>query len=245
MNRRRLRVSLILILSVGAIAGILFLLHTATTEAQNNPSPQTICFVNSGQTACVERPRPSSATTITTEIQALTRWLIAGPTATEKAQGVQSPLPENTQLGFVTADERHVLIGLNLPDEFLRALTDSQVEDINEEFRTTFIPYNFQRMEIDARGSSGGYRLISDFLPKIEIPRKESSPAPSIPTTAAMPTSESGGLSGKTVFVSAGHGWYWYPTSNTYLTQRPPYPTCVATGEGLVEDFNNAEAVNQ
>jgi hypothetical protein len=47
-----------------------------------------------------------------------------------------------------------------------------------------------------------------------------------------------GSLSGKAVYLSAGHGWYWHPDYETWLTQRPVW-------ENLVEDFNNAEVVNQ
>jgi hypothetical protein len=55
----------------------------------------------------------------------------------------------------------------------------------------------------------------------------------------------SGGLRNKTV-RSAGHGWYWNTTLNSFKTQRPVYPSSpYPSGEGIVEDFNNAEAVNQ
>ncbi|MFQ5859760.1 MAG: fibronectin type III domain-containing protein, partial [Anaerolineae bacterium] len=57
------------------------------------------------------------------------------------------------------------------------------------------------------------------------------SPSPSLPLSGGF-------LSGKTVYVSAGHGWYWNPDFESWLTQRPVW-------EDLVEDFNNAEAVNQ
>jgi hypothetical protein len=45
--------------------------------------------------------------------------------------------------------------------------------------------------------------------------------------------------------VSAGHGWAWNSNFNTYRTQRPVYPSRPPSGEGVVEDFNNAEAANQ
>ncbi len=46
-----------------------------------------------------------------------------------------------------------------------------------------------------------------------------------------------GGLAGKSVYVSAGHGWYFHPTLG-WRTQR-------GVSNGLVEDHNNAEVVNQ
>jgi hypothetical protein len=176
----------------------------------------------------------------------LTQWLIAGPTNSERAQGVASPLPDGTTLGAVGVIDQRVTINLVLPDAALKALTDQQVEDINEQFRTTFTPYNFPWIAINARGTlDSGYRLLSDFLPRIEIPRKEPL-SPNSPSPANAGNGGNGSLSNKTVFVSAGHGWQWNSFFGTYRTQRPAFPSSPhPPGEGIVEDFNNAEAVNQ
>ena len=219
-------------------------------------TPPTICFVDNYTVTCVNRPALSAPTTLTDEIESLTSLLIAGPTSSEQAQGVVSSLPGGTQLDHVTVNEHEVTIDLVLPDAALKAMTDQQVEDINEQFHTTFTPYNFRRIQINARGSQGSPQLLSDFLPKIEIPRKQPPPLPS-PANAGeggllpSPVADGGragdgGLADKTVFVSAGHGWYWNSTFNTYRTQRPMYPSSpYPSGEGVIEDFNNAEAVNQ
>ena len=45
-----------------------------------------------------------------------------------------------------------------------------------------------------------------------------------------------GSLAGKTVYISAGHGWHW--TSIGWRTQRIVY-------QGFIEDHNNAEVVDQ
>jgi N-acetylmuramoyl-L-alanine amidase len=238
-----------------------------TRSAAPSPAaltPASICFVSNGQTVCVDRPALSAAATITDEVRSLTLWLIAGPTGSEQAKGVASSLPAGTQLDRVSVIDQRVTIDLILPDAALKTLTDQQVEDINEQFRTTFTPYNFQRIEINARGSQGNSQLLSDFLPKIEIPRKPHPPTSFAPAYLSAPGSGEGelplpspetifsvlgegpGLRGKTVFVSAGHGWYWNTSFNTYRTQRPVYPSSpYPSGEGVVEDFNNAEAVNQ
>jgi N-acetylmuramoyl-L-alanine amidase len=232
--------------------------HTRSVIA----APPTICFVQHYSAACVQRLTVSASATITAEIESLTRQLIAGPTSGEQAQGVVSALPNGTQLDQVSVIDNEVTIDLVLLDVALRTLTDQQVEDINEQFRVTFTPYNFQRLQINARGSQGNSRPLSDFLPKIDLPRKEP-PSPTLPPSATGEGSSSpspasagdplkgaggwgGGLAGKTVFVSAGHGWYWHATLNSFKTQRPVYPsTPYPSGEGVIEDFNNAEAVNQ
>jgi N-acetylmuramoyl-L-alanine amidase len=225
------------------------------TPAPAAPATIPVCFVSDGQTACVNRPALTSAVTITDEIRTLTQWLIAGPTSNEHAQGVVSPLPAGTTLGAVSVIDKRATIDLVLPDAALKALTEQQVEDINEQFRTTFTPYNFQWIAINARSPlDSGYRLLSDFLPKIEIPRKPHPPTPSPVSgegeqpspSPALAGAGRGGLSNKTVFVSAGHGWYWNSSFNTYRTQRPVYPASpYPSGEGIIEDFNNAEAVDQ
>lgn len=53
----------------------------------------------------------------------------------------------------------------------------------------------------------------------------------------AGPQQTLGGLAGKSVYVSAGHGWYSHPDYG-WLTQR-------GVNNGIIEDHNNAEAVNQ
>jgi N-acetylmuramoyl-L-alanine amidase len=212
-----------------------------TPEAISTPA--TVCFVQQYTIACVQRPTLSTATTITSEIESLTRWLIAGPTSGEQAQGAVSSLPDGTQLDHVSVIDNEVTLNLVLPDAALKTLSDQQVEDINEQFRITFTPYNFQRLQINARGSRDESQPLSAFLPRVEIPRKPHSSAPS---PALAGADQGGGLQGKTVFVSAGHGWYWHTTLNTYKTQRPMYPSQpYPAGEGIIEDFNNAEAVNQ
>ena len=215
----------------------------ASTPTANTAS--TICFVDHNTVACVNRPALAAPATITAEVQSLTQWLIAGPTSSEQAQGAASSLPSGTQLDQVSVIDNRVTIDLILPDAALKALTDQQVEDINEQFRTTFTPYNFQRIQINARGTlDRGSRLLSDFLPPIVLPKKGGQAAQS--TVNQPEVIGSGGLHNKTVFISAGHGWYWNTSFLTYRTQRPVYPNSpYPSGEGIIEDFNNAEAVNQ
>ncbi|MCS7061587.1 MAG: N-acetylmuramoyl-L-alanine amidase [Anaerolineae bacterium] len=64
-------------------------------------------------------------------------------------------------------------------------------------------------------------------------------PAPKRPQSALEPASaaQGGGLGGKTVYVSAGHGWVFHPSLG-WTTQR-------GVSNGIIEDHNNAEAVNQ
>lgn len=236
------RAAAVIILSAIVLTLSLVVVHRVSATPPIGEVPQsTVCFVSAGQTACVNRPLLASATTLTDEIRSLTQQLLAGPTKNEAARGVQSPMPADVQLASVDVRDDRVDLKLIFPAVFLADLTDQQVEDINEQFRITFTPYNFQRIDLDARRSDGGFQPLAKFLKPIEQPHKPFSPA--LPGESQNGV---GGLSHKTVFVSAGHGWYWSSAFNAYRTQRLVYPGApYPAGEGIIEDFSNAEAVNQ
>jgi N-acetylmuramoyl-L-alanine amidase len=229
---------ILLILNLAAVAT-----PSVTTAAGAALNETVICFVDQGASACVPRPTILAATALTAELRLMTAWLLAGPTTLERAQGIQSAAPANTKLGYLTTDRTRTSIGLILPAGELSRLTEQQVEDILDQFRTTFTPYNFQRLDISAQRFDGVYQPLSKFLKPIEVPQKDSSPQPS-PAINGGRVGD-GGLAGKTVFLSAGHGWHWKTNLNQYRTQRPVYPQPPCTADGVIEDFNNAEAMNQ
>src|SRR5262249_5611344 len=68
-------------------------------------------------------------------------------------------------------------------------------------------------------------------------PRK---PGGSIITPRLGPTGHQavGALSGKTIYVSPGHGWYWDTGLNHWTTQR-------GNANGIVEDLVSAETIDQ
>lgn len=55
---------------------------------------------------------------------------------------------------------------------------------------------------------------------------------------AASPRLRTGALSGKTVYLSAGHGFYWEPALDLWLTQR-------GNTWGIVEDLVSTETISQ
>ena len=235
-----------------AIAGAAFLLAITLTltsvsahpiEPQATSATSVICFANGYDVTCVNRLALNQNGTVTEQVRSLIDLTLSGPTEAERAQGVQSALPTDAQLAALHVIDRRVSIDLNFSIDDLKSLNADQVEAIDEQFRATLTPYNFQRTDVNARSTDGNFQPLSTFLPKIALPKKAAGP-----TTAAVreTLNATGGLSGKTVFVSAGHGWYWNTTFLNYRTQRPVYPTTpYPAGEGIIEDFNNAEAVNQ
>ncbi len=226
----------------------------AASSAQATPA-NAVCFVSNDQAACVNRISIQAAGTLTDQVRAQVQSLVSGPTSDERAAGVRSALPDGATLSDLSVTDRDVVIDLVLPDAFLSSLTASQVEDANQQFLTTLLPFDLLRIDVMARDSTGAFKPLSSFLPPVVQPHKENS-AP-LPTTSASSAGSGqppitgqpqghGALSGKTVFVSAGHGWYWYSAGSYYNTQRPVYPTTpYPPGQGIIEDFNNAEVVDQ
>lgn len=225
--------------------GVLLAAALATTHAAA-PLPaavgRAICFVDDNEVSCVDRAGLMVDGPIEDQTRSIVAAMLAGPTAAERATGVTSALPAGTTLAEVAASTDRAEIKLIVPADFLDAITDVQVESINQQFNLTLLPFNFKWLGVYARNAAGDYQLISAFLKPRPLPQKEAAPT----GAAAVASLRPGGLAGKTVFVSAGHGWYWNTTLSTYRTQRPVYPTApYPAGEGVVEDFNNAEAVNQ
>jgi N-acetylmuramoyl-L-alanine amidase len=232
----------------------------ADSQPQQPTSTGTLCFVDEGAATCVARVGIQSSGVLTDQVRALMQSMLAGPTAAERAAGVRSALPDGATLVDVLASRGRVVVRLNLPADYLATFDAGDAEDANRQVATTLTPYNFARIDVETQVPSvpGLFRPLSSFLPPIQIPTKPGEPADSssfLPHPSSLTGGQppefgqpqtSGGLRNKTVFVSAGHGWYWSSTLGQYRTQRPEYPNDpYPSGEGIVEDFNNAEIVNQ
>ncbi len=127
---------------------------------------------------------------------------------------------------------------LDVAPASLRADGGLGAEQLEADVARTLLPLDWRALHVHARDPADDVcKPLSDFLPAPEIsaltsPRAERiTPAPS-PLADVFPRS----LAGKTVFVSAGHGWQW--NGWAWRTQRPPY-------QEFIEDHNNAEVVNQ
>jgi N-acetylmuramoyl-L-alanine amidase len=223
---------------------------TASPSMQKSPGG-LVCFTINASVSCVSRLGFQASGTLTDQVRSLLQIMLSGPTFFERANGIESALPARSSLSDLSVSPNRVVIDLDLPKDFLSALTADQVEAANEQIMTTLTPYNFDRIEVNARASDGSFKLLSSFLKPIIIPQKQppSRPSPASAgegVTASPALAGAGGLKGKTIFVSAGHGWYYQSNLLDYYTQRGTYPLApYPAGEGIVEDFNNAEVVNQ
>ncbi|HET7090465.1 MAG TPA: hypothetical protein VFL17_17660, partial [Anaerolineae bacterium] len=191
-----------------------------------------VCFVAEGATACVERFGIQSIGTLTDQVRSLMQAMVDGPTAAERSRGIRSALPAGAALADVMASPERAVVRFDLPPAYLASFDAGDAEDVNEQVATTLTPFNFARIDVEARDPDrpDTFRLLSTFLPPIIIPTKPGEPSSSQPPPSSLTGGQppeygnpqaSGGLRGKTVFVSAGHGWYWHATQGRYRTQRP------------------------
>jgi N-acetylmuramoyl-L-alanine amidase len=219
--------------------------NVSAFPAAQQSSSAIVCFTASDSMSCVKRVSVQASGTLTDQVRSLLQIMLSGPTIFERANGIESALPDRSTLSDLAVSPDRVTIDLDLPADFLSALNADQVEAANDQIITTLTPYNFDRIEVNARAGDGTFKLLSSFLKPVVIPQKQP-PSQSVSPLLSTVPSSTGGLSGKTIFVSAGHGWYYQPSLLNYYTQRGTYPGApYPAGEGIVEDFNNAEVVNQ
>jgi len=216
-----------------------------------------VCFWSVQGMVCVERAAGVGVSGL--DAEGALAALLAGPTSREQARGLWSAIPEGTVLrGVQVQPDRTVVVHLAVPPEALRDLSHSTFEIIVEQIGWTLEPLGWRDLRIQTWDfSAGTYVSLAAFLPEIPAPRKEAMPSDeqSVPLAVVPPSAAyvgqppapgqaqpQGGLSGKTVYVSAGHGWQW--NGYAWRTQRPPYPGAPYSGP-IIEDHNNAEAVDQ
>jgi N-acetylmuramoyl-L-alanine amidase len=221
------------------LATLLAVMAPPVSAAQ---SPVVIGLIENGAVVPVNRGADGR------DAAALVRALLAGPAPAEAARGLSSAFPPGTTL--VSADSRdgQLTLQLALPQEFFAAFDAWTSELQEEQVWYTLTPLDVRGVMLTAAGPDGVVRPLAEYLPDVARPVKDagdvSSDTPGHTPIVGGPTPPApdrpvGPLSGKTVYISAGHGWLWGSTyqGTRWYTQRPPY-------QDLIEDHNNAEAVN-
>ncbi len=227
----------------------------ALPENQVSTSDTLVCFRRGVDVYCVERSLPSEGG-VTQRLQASLEALVAGPTPEEQTAGIWSAIPGESRLARLSVEGSRVSVYLDLPGEFLTQKFNPLLSDqIVEQIVKTTQPFRVELMTAagipqgspndrliihvlgqDPAAPRGSFRDLSTFLHEPPLTRKLGERK--IARPAALQSEPSGFLADKTVYLSAGHGWYWNAATETWLTQRPVW-------ENLIEDFNNAEVVNQ
>lgn len=149
----------------------------------------------------------------------------------------------------ISADGDSITVCLEVPVDDLAADGWLGMERIQESVRHALVPLSWHALSVQALDiESGTCRPLSDFAPAMQTYQQSPEerlgrvqlaqavatlpPALNADGAASYPAS----LAGKTVYISAGHGWFW--DGSAWKTQRIPY-------QDLIEDHNNAEVVSQ
>ncbi len=162
------------------------------------------------------------------------------PSAQETARAlVEAALP--APYTIVNFEQRGEAISVCLetpPPARLAEQAGLEGELLIETIRRALTPVSWQQLSVRVRDANGECRPVSDFAPRNDT-------TPRLVTDAIAPQQgePTSSLRGKTIYISAGHGWQWGKDySSNYAarwrTQRPAY-------QDFIEDHNNAEAVTQ
>jgi hypothetical protein len=150
--------------------------------------------------------------------------------------------------------EGTLIVRLDMPTQALQRLDHESFEIMVSQIGDTLIDLDWRDLHIQVKEPEGdAFVALAEFLPPVTVPPKPSASLeedrPVSTASARGQAQPSGALSGKTVYVSAGHGWQWVYSysagAEQWKTQRPPYPNSPSYPGPIIEDHNNAEAVNQ
>ena len=145
------------------------------------------------------------------------------------------------------SEAKKVTFFITVTDKYLVDFNDIKLEELSRLYTYSLISLNvnFRHLHIFLRTSgSGEYKRASEFLPKMPpVPKKEedeggaSKPSKKSLSPQVQHGNIAGALSGKTLFVSSGHGWVYSTSASGWVTQR-------GITQGMREDDSNAEIVS-
>lgn len=257
---RRTLLSLALGISLLALLGLGLVWRGTAAIARPQQESSSICFYIDpfdSRVRCVSRFFPQAAATITDRVSLRLQALTAGPTAEERAAGLWSPLPAGARVASFQWSGQVLTLYLELPVPYLERTSGEEpvlspwtVDQAVYLFLRHLEPFGVQNVQLMARNPADGrFYALSWFLHEppplnkpAELARASGEPLAPLSVSGQPPAysrpQAQGFLSGKAIYLSAGHGWYWYAPGNRWQTQR-------GNTNGLVEDLNNAETVNQ
>ncbi len=228
--------------------------------AESENSKMRILLFKDGMPIWVEREIPSPPQTRTRSktadeliAETLEQMLLPQlevPTETELSSGISGLFPADSQLDEVNVVDGRASIYLILPAQYLENLDVDSMDFLADVF-IKFVD-NIQGLKsisplakpVDGKE----YLPLHDFLPPYSpiIQKHEGTGAYKSPlkTRAGQRHAKghpqfNGALSGASIFLSPGHGWYQFSTVPIeWKLQHDP-------SKGIVEDHSNAEAVFQ
>lgn len=164
--------------------------------------------------------------------------------AMRAADPIAPALPAGTVLDTVEEVDGYIAAYMQMPAAFLDSVTEEECEQIIREQVSILRPLDgvrgFGIFAKPLEAPEAEYRPLPAYLPAPEGPRDKPEDITiglrSGGLPAYNPGRPAGALSGKTVFLSPGHGWQYSSTLGRWATQR-------GNSYGLIEDHSNGEAV--
>lgn len=148
---------------------------------------------------------------------------------------------------------------VTVPESYLHDFNDIKLEKLSRFYLNTLVSLNvgFRHLHILLRTDDAGeYKRATEFLPKEPpvVTKEEEENGGVKPKTKKIKSLSpqvqhgniTGALSGKTLFVSAGHGWTYtinYDDSDAFVSE-PGWRTQRDVSQGMREDDSNAEMVS-
>lgn len=220
-----------------------------------DPSIYKLFYYVSGQSYLINREYSLAAATETQKVTEALQAFIQGPSAEEAVLGIKSAVPSGAQVVNTVIEKNNVTLYLDIPSESLLSFGPLASDEFYDSLGKTVLGVSSTvSVTVEAYDeSSKTYIPLADLINESRVlshkPGEETlsqqSPSSFSVTASGQPVSlgqgqPSGILTGKSVFLSAGHGWYYSSgsgTSSVWYTQR-------GNNSGIVEDFSNIEAVN-
>lgn len=158
-------------------------------------------------------------------------------------------LPKEANIEKVIIEDSKATLYFQLPEKFLKYLNASDLDEVTEHLLPLLPDLKANDFFFVTKNRLGEHVALDKFLPPVSIPQSyeyshknggNMDPNPSTTETRytaapPMPSKKKGALAGKTVWLSAGHGWRW--KTGEWKTQR-------LNDYGAVEDFSTIESVN-
>ncbi|MGC9393357.1 MAG: N-acetylmuramoyl-L-alanine amidase [Anaerolineae bacterium] len=162
------------------------------------------------------------------------------PDVTDQVQTLLAEADLPWAVHDVSFSAQTLAVCLDVPLETLCTDDGLGAETVQAAVQRALVPLDWRVLHVQARDQeTGACRALSSFLHRAVTHVSASTRIPAVDSAATRPAfSFSRSLVGKTIYVSAGHGWQWSYGSEAWRPQR-------GVNEGIIEDHNNAEAVGQ
>jgi N-acetylmuramoyl-L-alanine amidase len=225
--------SLFIFLLIIAFAGFSSCDFPESEEPRAEDSIAPIVLFENGNPVSVEIPVASG----------LSRHQSLSQIARAMVEGVEGntarpPLPTGSHLLNVDTNQSPPGYHIVIPSDFLSKPLKRELADrITSQFINSLSPLGETGARIFLGFSAESMRPMETWIEKLPpVPAKPDEDSgkagPAHPGTPQV----TGSLTGKSIFLSQSHGWFY--NNPDWLTQRP-------NTNGIVEDFINAEAINQ